>query len=253
MSDLTGKTVFLTGAASGIGHAQAVKFAEVGANLIAFDMNAEGLETLKTEIEAQDGQIEIFAGSVANRWDVEGAVEAGLKRFGTIDVLCNTAGIFDTYAKSLDITEEKWDLFFDVNVKGPWLATNAVLPIMMDKKAGVIVNMCSLAGLTAGPGGAAYVPTKFAMVGMTKEMAVQYGECGIRVNGIAPGTVMTPLIQKAIDSDPSWLDAKLEQVPLKRLGQAEDIANLTIFLASDASSWITGEVVSIDGGRNALG
>lgn len=253
MGRLENKMVFLTGAASGIGHAQAMKLVEEGAKVIAFDMMADGLEKLAGEAAAADGEIEVFAGSVSNRWDVEGAVQKGLGRFGAIDAICNTAGIFDNYALSLDIAEDAWDRYFDVNVKGPWMVVNAILPAMIENGGGEIVNMCSLAGLTAGPGGAAYVPTKFAMVGLTKELAVQYGEQGIRVNGIAPGTVMTPLIQKASDSDPTWLDERLKQVPIKRLGQAEDIASLTVFLLSDESSWITGEVISIDGGRNALG
>lgn len=252
MGKLEGKVVLLTGAASGIGHAQAVKVVEEGAKLVAFDMNAAGLEALEGEI-ASDGNVITRAGSVSNKEDVDAAVATAIEAFGRVDVLCNTAGIFDNYAKSLDITEQKWDLYFDVNVKGPWLMANAVLPAMIAQGGGVIVNMCSLAGLTAGPGGAAYVPTKYAMVGLTKELCVQYGPDGIRVNGIAPGTVMTPLIQQAIESDPSWLDARLAQVPSRRLGQAEDIANLTVFLASDDSSWINGEVISIDGGRNALG
>lgn len=252
MGKLEGKVVLITGAASGIGHAQALKTAAEGARIAAFDMNAEGVQDLEREIGG-DGNVIACAGSVCSKADVDAAVAAAVEAFGRIDVLCNTAGIFDNYAESLDITEEKWDLYFDVNVKGPWMMANAVLPYMIAQGGGTIVNMCSLAGMTAGPGGAAYVPTKYAMVGLTKELCVQYGPRNIRVNGIAPGTVMTPLIQQAIDNDPAWLDARLAQVPSRRLGQAEDIANLTVFLASDDSSWINGEVVSIDGGRNALG
>lgn len=253
MNRLAGKTAIVTGGASGIGRAQVVKLIEEGANVVAFDMNAEGLEELAKADDVVPDRLVTFAGSIAKKEDVEACVKLGIETFKGIDILCNTAGIFDNYALSLDIPESKWDLYFDVNVKGPWLMTNATLPHMIAQKNGAIVNMCSLAGLTAGPGGAAYVPTKFAMVGMTKELAVQYGADGVRVNGIAPGTVMTPLVQQAIDSDPTWLDARLEQVPIKRLGQANDIANLTVFLASEESSWITGEVISIDGGRNALG
>lgn len=253
MGRLDGKTVLLTGAASGIGHAQALKVIEEGASLIAFDMNEQGLDELYEEIKSKGGEAVVVSGSVADGDDVKEAVAYGLGEFGHIDVLCNTAGIFDNYAMSLDLSEKKWDMLFAVNVKGPWLMCNAVLPSMVERGAGTIVNMCSLAGLTAGPGGIAYVPTKYAMVGLTKELCVQYGPMGIRVNGIAPGTVMTPLIQQAIDSDPTWLEGRLALVPSKRLGQASDIADLTVFLASDESSWINGEVISIDGGRNALG
>lgn len=253
MQRLHGMTALVTGAASGIGRAQAFRLAEEGANIVAFDMNAEGLATLAADLGEKWRDAVTYVGSIADHDDVKSAVAAGIEKFGKIDVLCNTAGIFDNYALSLDIPEEKWDLYFDVNMKGPWLMANAVLPGMIEQGRGVIINMCSLAGLTGGPGGAAYVPVKHAMVGFTKELAVQYGPKGVRIVGIAPGTVMTPLVQQAIDSDPTWLEERLKQVPSRRLGEAVDIANLTVFLASDESSWINGEVISIDGGRNALG
>lgn len=253
MNRLEGKVVVLTGAASGIGKAQALAFAKEGAKLVATDINQEGLNALVAEYQALGGEIIVVKGNVANSADVANIIKAANDKFGQVDILVNTAGIFDNYATSLDTNEEKWDLYYAVNVKGPYLMCNAVLPQMLERGKGVIINVCSIAGLTAGAGGVAYTSSKHALVGYTRQLCLEFAAKGIRVNGIAPGSVMSPMIQKSLDNDPDGYSKRVSLIPCGRLGEATDIANLTMFLASDEANWIHGSILSCDGGRNAKG
>lgn len=250
---LAGKTVLLTGAASGIGRAQALMFIKEGAKLIATDINQEGLDTLLEDIKALGGEAIAVKGEVSDSAQVAGTVKAGIDKFGQIDILCNTAGIFDNYATSLETDEAKWDTYYAVNVKGPYLMCNAVLPGMLTRGKGVIINVCSIAGLTAGVGGAAYTSSKHAIVGYTKQLCLEFADKGIRVNGIAPGSVATPLIRKSLENDADGYSKRISMIPCGRLGDPNDIANLTMFLASDEAEWIHGAILSIDGGRFAKG
>lgn len=253
MKRLEGKVVVLTGAASGIGKAQALAFAKEGAKLVGTDVNREGLEVMKAEYEALGGECFVVKGNVADSADVANVVKSAIDQFGQIDILVNTAGIFDNYTPSLETTEDRWDLLYSVNVKGPYLMCNAVLPGMIERGQGVIINVCSIAGLTAGVGGAAYTSSKHAITGYTRQLCLDYAAKGIRVNGIAPGSVISPLIQKSLDNDPDGLSKRLAMIPCGRLGEASEIADLTMFLASDDSKWMHGSIVSIDGGRFAKG
>lgn len=250
---LAGKVVLLTGAASGIGRAQAIRFVQEGAKLVATDINQEGLESLLDEIKALGGEALIVKGEVSDSAQVNTTVQAGIDTFGQIDILCNTAGIFDNYATSLETPEAKWDFYFAVNVKGPYLMSNAVLPGMLERGKGIIINVCSIAGLTAGAGGSAYTATKHAIVGYTKQLCLEFAAKGIRVNGIAPGSVATPLIRASLENDADGYSKRVSLIPAGRLGTPEDIANITIFLASDEADWINGAIMSVDGGRNAKG
>lgn len=250
---LAGKTVLITGAASGIGRAQALLMAEEGAQIIAADINQVGLDALIDEIKEKGGEAFGYKTEVSDSQQVKALVQAGLEKYGKIDILCNTAGIFDHFAPTLDITEEQWQKFFDVNVKGVFLLTNTVLPGMLERGKGVIINVASIAGLTAGPGGAAYISSKHAVVGYTKQLCLDYADKGIRVNAIAPGTILTALNRQGIENEPDALAKRLELIPAKRLGDPQDIANLTLFLASDDADFIHGAVISSDGGRFAKG
>lgn len=253
LTGIEGKVVVLTGAASGIGKAQALAFAAEGAKLVGTDVNQEGLDALKAEYEAIGGECFVIKGNVADSADVANVIKAAIEKFGQIDILVNTAGIFDNYCPSLDTKEVSWDLMYAVNVKGPYLMCNAAIPKMLEKGKGVIINVCSIAGITAGVGGAAYTSSKHAITGYTRQLCLDYAAKGIRVNGIAPGSVMSPMIQKSIDTEPDGLSKRIAMIPCGHLGQATDIANLTMFLACDQSSWMHGSIVSIDGGRNAKG
>lgn len=250
---LIGKVVLLTGAASGIGRAQAIRFIKEGAKLVGTDINQEGLDSLLDEIKALGGEAIVVKGEVSGSAQVKSTVQAGIDQFGQIDILCNTAGIFDNYATSLETIEAKWDEYFEVNMKGPYLMCNAVLPGMLERGKGVIINVCSIAGITAGAGGSAYTATKHAMVGYTKQLCLEYAPKGIRVNGIAPGSVATPLIRASLENDADGYSKRVSLIPAGRLGTPDDIASMTVYLASDEADFIHGSILSIDGGRFAKG
>jgi 3-oxoacyl-[acyl-carrier protein] reductase len=239
------KTVFVTGAASGIGQAQALAFLKNGANVFGLDINAEGLQKIAKQYKERFGY---FVGSVKEKADVEYAVANAIDRFSKIDILLNTAGVLDGYAKTLDTDEELWDHIMNTNVKGTYFVTNAVLPHMLAHKKGVIVNMASIAGLVAGGGGAAYTASKHAIIGYTKQLDLDYSRAGIRANAIAPGAIQTPMNKADFAGNgemAKWVEG---ETPAGRWAQATEVADLTLFLASDSADYIHGAVIPIDGG-----
>ncbi|MDY0404204.1 3-oxoacyl-ACP reductase [Virgibacillus sp. 179-BFC.A HS] len=243
--EFTGKTVFITGAASGIGHAQAVAFLDNGANVFAFDLAEDGLQKLADQYKQS---FSYAVGSVADKNAVEQAVAQALAQYKQIDILLNTAGILDGYAKTLETGEALWDNIMDTNVKGMYLLTNAVLPHMLDHKAGVVVNMASIAGLVAGGGGAAYTASKHAIIGYTKQLDLDYCRDGIRANAIAPGAIQTPMNKADFAGDGEMAKWVAEETPAGRWAKPEEVAKLTLFLASQAADYIHGAVIPIDGG-----
>lgn len=240
-----GKTVFITGAASGIGYAQVVAFLENGANVFAFDLDEQGLLKLK---EQYCERFDYFIGSVSNANHVQLAVDKALTTFHQIDILLNTAGVLDGFAKTLDTDESLWDKVMNTNVKGTYFVTNAVLPHMLERKSGVIVNMASIAGLVAGGGGAAYTASKHAIVGYTKQLDQDYCRQGIRANAIAPGAIQTPMNKADFEGDGEMAKWVANETPAGRWAQPSEVANLTLYLTSKASDYIHGAVVPIDGG-----
>ncbi|WP_060205485.1 3-oxoacyl-ACP reductase [Sporosarcina koreensis] len=243
--EFVGKTVFITGAASGIGRAQAIAFMENGANVFAFDMDESGLLYLN---ERYLSRFSYRVGSVSNRDEVAEAVERALSIYGRIDILLNTAGVLDGFAKTLETDEALWDRIMDTNVKGIYFVTNAVLPHMLDRKSGVIVNMASIAGLVAGGGGAAYTASKHAIIGYTKQTDYDYCKEGIRVNAIAPGAIETPMNKADFEGDGELAKWVAQETPAGRWAQPEEVAGLTLYLASNAADYIHGTVVPMDGG-----
>ncbi|MGE7983898.1 3-oxoacyl-ACP reductase [Solibacillus sp. NPDC093137] len=229
------KVVVITGAASGIGRAQAAAFLKEGATVIGVDIQKADLT---------DDKYHHYAGSVTDQQFIEKTIG----QLESIDILCNTAGILDGYVPSLETEEALWDKIFDVNVKGMFLVTNAVLKKMLNQKRGVIVNMASIAGMIAGGGGAAYTASKHAVIGYTKQLSYDYCKEGIRVNGIAPGAIETPM--NAADFEGSGEMAKLvaEQTPAGRWAQPVEVANVTLFLASEASDYMHATILPVDGG-----
>lgn len=240
-----GKTVFVTGAASGIGRAQVIAFLENGANVFALDVDEQGMKEIAKQYK---DCFAYFVGSVAKKMDVEQAVSKAVARFTKIDILLNTAGILDGYAKTLDTDEALWDQVMNTNVKGTYFVTNTVLPHMLKKKAGVIVNMASIAGLVAGGGGAAYTASKHAIIGYTKQLDLDYCRDGIRANAIAPGAIQTPMNQADFAGDGEMAKWVANETPAGRWAQPSEVANLTLYLASEAAGYIHGAVVPIDGG-----
>lgn len=240
-----GKTVFVTGAASGIGRAQAIAFLENGANVFGFDLNEKPLIELKNQFPTQ---FFYDIGSVSHKERVQIAVKNAITHFGTIDILLNTAGILDGYAKTLETDEALWDEVMNTNIKGTYFVTNVVLPMMIDKKSGTIINMASIAGLVAGGGGAAYTASKHAIIGYTKQLDYDYCRKGIRANAIAPGAIQTPMNKEDFEGDGKMAKWVANETPAGRWADPSEVANLTLYLASDVASYIHGAVIPIDGG-----
>lgn len=242
---LLNKVALITGCASGMGKAQALLFAKEGANIIAADINTEGNDKTVAEINGSGGNAISVVVDLRKKSSIEAAVSQGLEHFGKIDILCNTGGVFDGKRKSLDTTEEFWDLVLDIDLKGVFLMCNAVLPGMLENKSGVIVNLASTAGLTVGCGGASYTAAKHALVGYTKQLSHEYGQQGIRANAICPGAVKTGI---TANIDPDILKASASAIPAMRTAEADEIAQLSLFLASEESNYIYGAAIPIDGG-----
>lgn len=243
--EYAGKTVFVTGASSGIGQAQAIAFLENGANVFGFDVDEHGLLSIKQKYDTHFGYA---IGSVCKKEDVEKALKEAMAIFNQVDILLNTAGVLDGFAKTLDTDECLWDKIMDTNVKGTYFVTNTILPQMLKRKSGVIVNMASIAGLVAGGGGAAYTASKHAIVGYTKQLDQDYCREGIRANAIAPGAIQTPMNKADFEGDGEIAKWVAKETPAGRWAQPSEVANLTLYLASQASDYIHGAVVPIDGG-----
>ncbi len=229
------KVVVVTGAASGIGQAQVQAFLQQGAEVIGIDIQQSNVV---------HARYRHFSGSVTDQAFIEQTISS-LER---IDILCNTAGVLDGYVKSLEADEALWDRIFNVNVKGMYFVTNAVLKKMLPQKQGIIINMASIAGLIAGGGGAAYTASKHAVIGYTKQLSYDYCAEGIRVNGIAPGAIETPMNAADFEGTGEMAKWVAEQTPAKRWAKPQEVANVTLFLASEASDYMHATIVPIDGG-----
>ena len=252
---LQGKTALITGASEGMGRAFAVAFAREGARVALMARNAERLKTLADEISASHGTDSVIAlsGDISRREDIERVVAATIERFGALNVLVNNAGIL-LAGTAASITEEEWDKTFDVNVKGLWLLSRAVLPHMRRSGGGSIINLSSILGLVGARNRAAYAASKGAVTLLTKAMALDHAADGIRVNCICPASVETEMTSSYIRNAPDPAAMRAERIalhPIGRLGKPEDIVGCAIFLASDESSWITGAAFPIDGGYTA--
>jgi len=246
--DFSGRVVVVTGAANGIGAACARLFAGSGARLALWDVDAAAAEALATELGADARALRC---NVASRADVEAATAATLAAFGRIDVLINNAGIFRA-ADFLDVTEADWDAVLGVNLKGSFLVGQAVAREMAKTGGGAIVNMSSVNAVMAIPTLASYNASKGGVDQLTRAMALALVDHGIRVNAVAPGTIATELARKAVLGSAEARERILGRTPLRRLGEPVEIASVCAFLASDAASYITGEIVVVDGGRLAL-
>ena len=242
--ELTGKVALVTGAAQGIGKAVALLLARNGADLVVSDINLEKAQETAKEIQAVGREALAVKVDVANLEDVERMVQAILEQFHQIDILVNNAGI--TRDKLiLRMTEEDWDAVIDVNLKGTFNCTKAVIRHMSKQKSGKIVNIASVAGEMGNTGQANYSASKAGVIGFTKTIAREFAQRGINVNSIAPGYVETPMT----DGLPEKVKEELKRmIPLERLGRPEDVAEAVLFLVSGASHYITGQVLNVNGG-----
>ena len=251
MGLLTGKTALITGAARGIGKAIALKFAQEGANiaftdLILNDDMAAGLEATRKEIEAVGVTCRAYAGNAADFAETEKVVKQIKEDFGSIDILVNNAGITKD-GLMLRMTEQQWDAVLTVNLKSAFNFIHACTPIMMRQKGGSIINMASVVGVHGNAGQCNYAASKAGLIALAKSIAQEMGPKGIRANAIAPGfieTAMTAALSEEVRNE--WA----KKIPLRRAGQVEDIANTAVYLASDLSSYVSGQVIQVDGGMN---
>ncbi len=254
MGELKGKTAVISGATSGIGRAQAIMLADEGADVVCIGRNEERMKEVTDTIEKSGGKAIPCLGDISKADTAKRAAALAVEHFGKIDICCATAGVFDEFVPSHELSEEKWDFFMDSNVKSVFLLANAVLPNMIANKNGSLIIMSSIAGLTGNSGGAVYTSTKHALVGYTRQLCIDYAAKGIRANAICAGSVHTPILDQIFEEFPEERrDTVLDKIPCKRIGEPEDIGWLTVFLASDKSAWINGSIISADGGRNAYG
>jgi NAD(P)-dependent dehydrogenase (short-subunit alcohol dehydrogenase family) len=249
--DFSGRTVVVTGAGNGIGAACARLFAASGASLALWDIDAAAASAIATEIDTSGKKARGMACNVARGAEVDAALAATLAAFGRVDVLVNNAGIFRA-ADFLAIAEADWDAVIDVNLKGAFLVGQAVARAMAKSGGGAIVNMSSVNGVTAIPGIASYNASKGGIDQLTRAMALALADAGIRVNAVAPGTIATDLAKKAVLGSAEAEARIMSRTPLRRLGDPAEVAAVCAFLASDAASYMTGEIVYVDGGRLAL-
>lgn len=242
---LNSKTAVITGASRGIGRAIALSFAKNGYNIAAvYNKSEEAANILKNEIEAFGGSVKLYKADVAVSDEVKKAVEQILTDFSTTDVLVNNAGIAH-FGLVTDVSEDEYDRIMDVNMKGTFLFTKGILPNMIHNKNGVIINISSMWGQVGASCEAVYSASKAAVIGYTKALAKEVGPSGIRVNCISPGVIDTDMMA---DFDEQTKVELCEETPITRLGTAEDIANAVEFLASEKASFITGQVISVNGG-----
>jgi 3alpha(or 20beta)-hydroxysteroid dehydrogenase len=248
VSRLTGKIAIITGASQGMGMAHARAFVEHGAKVILGDLNEKAGKALADELGA--GAIFVKQ-DVSRAEDWKAVLQKGEERFGTVNVLVNNAGILGTLAATTELPEAEFLRVCAVNQTGVFLGMQTVLPGMIKGGGGSIVNISSIAGLVAiyGAPNLAYVASKFAVRGMTKQVAVEYGDKNIRVNSVHPGYIKTPMMVAATDEGGG---EALKQIPLRRMADASEVSNLVVFLASDESAFITGTEHVIDGGMTAL-
>ena len=242
---LKGKKAIITGGAGGFGRETALRFVKEGAEVTLVDTNLEGARQVVAEIEAAGGVGHAFAMDVTQEDQVKSTVADALKVMGNIDILINTAG-FGRSANIQDVTLEMFQQSMNVNTTGIFLCCREVIPHMIERQYGKIVNIASICAQTGRKVSVDYAASKSAVVGITRALALQVAKDGINVNAIAPGPVATPLFKKNYTHE-RMLEL-MSTIPYKRLGTTTDVANLFLFLASDESEWITGECIAINGG-----
>lgn len=249
---LEGKVAVVTGAASGMGKAIAELYAEEGAKVVLADLNLEGVEKVAAEVTNKGGTAQAIKVNVAESLDIEKMIDTAVSEYGTLDILVNNAGIMDGFEPVGEITDEKWDLLFNINTKGVMRAMRKAMPIFLEKEKGVIINIASTGGFCGAHAGAAYAATKHAVIGLTKNTGFMYAKKGIRCNAIAPGAVETNIGLSMKNVNEFGMNrASLAHALSPRSGQPEEIAQVALFLASDEASFVNGAVVTVDGGWTA--
>lgn len=255
MGALTGKRAIITGGASGIGRATSRLLAREGASIAILDLNEKGGRALAEEIELLFGQALFVAADVSKSSDCEHAVDRVVERYGGIDILVNNAGIIRR-TNALTTTEAEWDRVMAINVKSVFLLSKLAIPIMIEEGGGVLVNIGSGWGLTGGRDALSYCASKAAVVNMTRAMALDHGRQNIRVNCVCPGDTDTSMLRteaRQLGQDEEKFMLNAADRPLNRIGSPEDVAQAVLYLVGEASSFVTGTTLVVDGGGLAGG
>jgi NAD(P)-dependent dehydrogenase (short-subunit alcohol dehydrogenase family) len=259
---LDGKVAIITGGGSGLGEASSIRFAEEGANVLVADVNGDAAESVAAAIGAAGNTASSITTDVTSEESTAAMAAAALERYGTIDAIYCNAGIVGV-GNAKDLEKSDWDRVIGVMLTGVWLSMKAVLPTLVDRGAGSIVNQASIGGVIGVAGIFPYAAAKAGVIGLTRQAAVDFAAEGIRVNAICPGTVPTPLVIGTYEeragigmadgrSVEEALAVTASKYPLGDLGEPVDIANMALFLASDEAKWITGQSFIVDGGYTAV-
>jgi NAD(P)-dependent dehydrogenase (short-subunit alcohol dehydrogenase family) len=250
--DFSERVVIVTGAGKGTGQACAVAFARMGAKVVMSGRSREPLEETREQIAKLGAKSATFVGDVADQRTAEDTVALALNEYGRLDFAVNNAGISPWVGTTAERSIESWQQVISINLTGTWMGMKYQIPAMLENGGGAIVNMSSVNGVTAIPTIASYNASKGGIDQLTRAMALALADRGIRVNAVAPGTIATELAQKAVLGSAEAKARILSRTPLRRLGDPAEVAAVCAFLASDAASYMTGEVVYVDGGRLAL-
>jgi 3-oxoacyl-[acyl-carrier protein] reductase len=250
--DLSGKIALVTGASSGIGAATAVTLSGLGAQVaIGYHQNQKGVEEVQRGIAASGGKAIVIQADVRQADEVRSLVKRATEQLGPIDILVNNAGSLVERMKILETNETRWDEIMNLNLKSVMLCSQAVAKSMMERKSGAIVNVVSIAGRNGGgPGAGAYATAKGGLITLTKSLAKELAPFGIRVNGVSPGVVDTPFHE--VFSTPEMIRSFVAQIPIGRIAKPVEIAKVIAFLASDAASYVVGEIIEVNGGQLML-
>jgi NAD(P)-dependent dehydrogenase (short-subunit alcohol dehydrogenase family) len=248
--NLKGRTAAVTGAGSGIGRAIATTLSRAGAKVTVADINRAALDETVALIEAEGGVASASVTDVSDEQAVHNMINDTISRWGSLDILCNNAGIMDKMSFAPDVTTAFWNRVFAVNVNGPFFAIRAALPHMRERKFGVIINTASVAGLRGAAAGVAYVASKHAVVGITRSVAWSHANEGIRCNAICPGGVETNMTSRGLEAfDQAGLARILPVISLcERMTSPQVIADVALFLASDSAAYVNGLIMPVDGG-----
>lgn len=245
-------SVIVTGGGSGIGRAAALQFAALGAKVLVADLNADTANAVVEEIKASGGEAVAVAGDLRRQETVDRVVSTAVDVHGGIDVLINNAGIMDAMTGPDEVTDAEWERVLGVNLTGPFMLTRAVVPHMLAKGKGAIVNTCSEAGLRGSAAGTAYTVSKHGIVGLTKSSAIMYRNRGIRVNAVAPGGTATSIVVPSVEGSVGPAALGPYFVGVGRIAEPDEVAAAIVFLASDAASNISGAILPTDSGWSAV-
>jgi len=244
---LDGKVALVTGGASGIGRATALFYARDGAKVVVGDLNKAGCDETVALIKSAGGQADLFIGDVANPEYCQELVDYTVKTFGRLDFACNNAGIGGDQKPTAEYSIESWNKVISINLSAVFFGMRAQIPAMLKTGGGSIVNMSSILGQVAFASSAGYVAAKHGVVGLTKTAALDYSAQGIRVNAVGPGFIKTPLIS-SLEQNPDVYKMLVSLHPIGRLGEAEEVAELVVWLSSPKASYVSGAYIPVDGG-----